>query len=578
MLVEDSKLEDDTIRVRKSMEKFSSTFNKNVLEVLDYSRFAPACLNRQIILLLLANGIPETVFEDLKNKAIQDLTEEKLSRNMLSYINNENALVPTKPLLMNCVNQKINITKEPFLRRVVETIKIRSFMQVKDCSFVIDEAATLFGTIDEKDTLASDEVFICISRSDGMDKSDFQVISGNVMVTKFPCLFRGDISVLKAIDKPEVREKFKDKVNCIIFPAKGDRPRTDEISGSDLDGDKYFVCWDETLIPAPQNRGKPMSFEAKLPKEKSRVTLDDAKDFMFEFLQNDKLAKIALSHMALADGYLGENLPRGIIGLSKECDEHGEEHSIAVDYAKNGTPSQMNRGFARKWPDYLNRHESVSYESKLILGKVYREIKSRLPEIKLNNVAVKTLHKEGLQGLSEPVLIDELIIIEGFQNYLCIAFKAIKIFYDKSLAFMDSYGIRTEYEIYSGCFLKFNKRNRYKRYGAIEKLQEKAIAHIESIKHFVGNMLLDNFEEKIEDESIKGLILQIASAVYIATYYLFNEKENMHPVISTAMKEINYETDIKPKFEDYKIQLLGLPWYLFQNVLIELKSKQENAL
>lgn len=34
------------------------------------------------------------------------------------------------------------------------------------------------------------------------------------------------------------------------MPIKGKYPLTSQISGSDLDGDNFFICWDDRLIPA----------------------------------------------------------------------------------------------------------------------------------------------------------------------------------------------------------------------------------------------------------------------------------------------------------------------------------------
>lgn len=37
---------------------------------------------------------------------------------------------------------------------------------------------------------------------------------------------------------------FEEFVNCVIFPKKGEIPVTAQISGSDLDGDNFFISWD----------------------------------------------------------------------------------------------------------------------------------------------------------------------------------------------------------------------------------------------------------------------------------------------------------------------------------------------
>jgi len=37
-------------------------------------------------------------------------------------------------------------------------------------------------------------------------------------------------------------------VNVVVFSSKGDRPKADMMSGGDLDGDEFFVCWDSDLL------------------------------------------------------------------------------------------------------------------------------------------------------------------------------------------------------------------------------------------------------------------------------------------------------------------------------------------
>ena len=49
--------------------------------------------------------------------------------------------------------------------------------------------------------------------------------------------------------------------NVIIFPSKGKRPHPDECSGSDLDGDNYFVFYDSDLIP--KKTVEPMTYAIK---------------------------------------------------------------------------------------------------------------------------------------------------------------------------------------------------------------------------------------------------------------------------------------------------------------------------
>lgn len=74
------------------------------------------------------------------------------------------------------------------------------------------------------------------------------------------------------------------------------------MSGGDLDGDVYFVCWDRELIENlstdmmvdPGNYTKPTTIKTKPPQE-------GLADYFVFFLERDVLGKVANLHLALSD-------------------------------------------------------------------------------------------------------------------------------------------------------------------------------------------------------------------------------------------------------------------------------------
>jgi len=92
----------------------------------------------------------------------------------------------------------------------------------------------------------------------------------------------------------------------VIFPKKGDIPVTSMISGSDLDGDNFFISWEPMLIPkqdepiyiidAPQGdkaNGSTVKIE--------NVGYDKMLNFFIEYLNYEKLGQIDNSHLVTAD-------------------------------------------------------------------------------------------------------------------------------------------------------------------------------------------------------------------------------------------------------------------------------------
>lgn len=189
-------------------------------------------------------------------------------------------------------------------------------------------------------------------------------------MTRNPCLNPGDLRLLQGVDKPELRHLF----NVVVFSSKGERPQCNKMSGGDLDGDVYFVCWDRELISYlsvdqmqdPGNYRKPTTVKEKPPQE-------GLADYFVFYLSKDILGKIANMHLALAD-QLGPQGP-----LDPSCLTLAHLQSIAVDFAKHGESVESSLIFEFEqmmdhWPDFFEKTHQEMRVSTGILGQLYRDI------------------------------------------------------------------------------------------------------------------------------------------------------------------------------------------------------------
>ena len=111
------------------------------------------------------------------------------------------------------------------------------------------------------------------------------------------CNFSGDMRTFEAVDV----EALHHLVDCVVFPATGPRPHPNEMSGSDLDGDKYFVTWLDKLVPTRRNE-EAMDFTAPEKKTIERqVQVSDMIEFVSDYIKNDQLGIIANAHLVHAD-------------------------------------------------------------------------------------------------------------------------------------------------------------------------------------------------------------------------------------------------------------------------------------
>lgn len=107
-----------------------------------------------------------------------------------------------------------------------------------------------------------------------------------------------------------------------------------------MDGDLYFIAWDDRLLPPTIMQ----SFDYQPPpiKSKDRIVEDgEMLDFFIDFMNYESLGKVDNSHLALADESAN-------LASDPKCLKLAEFHASAVDFAKTGyTPPVDSRYLAK---------------------------------------------------------------------------------------------------------------------------------------------------------------------------------------------------------------------------------------
>ncbi|XP_022855380.1 probable RNA-dependent RNA polymerase 1 isoform X2 [Olea europaea var. sylvestris] len=437
------------LSLRSSMLKYQSDNTK--LDVLAWSKYQPCFLNRQIISLLSTLGVEDHVFEKKQKEAVA-----QLDTILVDPLRAEEALDLMSP------GENTNILKEmlkcgylpdgePFLSMMLQTFRASKLLDLRVKSRIfIPQARQMMGCLDETGSLDYGQVFVQFSGAgrrrfcvdfpkiyDNTSDDYNYIVKGMVVVAKNPCLHPGDVRRLEAVDVPALYHM----VDCVVFPQKGQRPHPNECSGSDLDGDIYFVCWDPDLIPPEQC--SPMDYTPPpSTKQDHDVTVEEVEEYFTNYIVNDSLGIIANAHTVFADKEPSK-------ALSEPCIELAKLFSIAVDFSKTGVPAVIPPHLrVKKYPDFMEKPDKKTYESKSVIGKLFRDVISIAPDTApIQSFTDKVARKS----------YDPDMEVDGFEDYIDEAFH-YKTEYDYKLGnLMDYYGIKTEAEILSGGIMKTSK-------------------------------------------------------------------------------------------------------------------------
>lgn len=272
--------------LRPSMKKFDS--NHTILEICSWTRFQPGFLNRQIITLLSALKVQYSVFSQMQDTMVSRL-DLMLEDTDMAFDVVTSSCIDQGDTAAIMLSAGFKPQTEPHLRGMLTSIRAAQLGDLRERARIfVPSGRWLMGCLDELELLEYGQCFIQVSNPSlencfvkhgllfSETKKKRQVVEGLVVIAKNPCLHPGDVRILRAVDEPKLYHLY----DCLVFPQKGDRPHPNEASGSDLDGDLYFVTWDDSLIPPSGRSWPPMEYAPGEAKQLPRDVTHTVKTFL----------------------------------------------------------------------------------------------------------------------------------------------------------------------------------------------------------------------------------------------------------------------------------------------------------
>ncbi|KAL4997664.1 RNA dependent RNA polymerase-domain-containing protein [Aspergillus recurvatus] len=387
MLIVSPEAQRQEVHIRKSQFKFAAL--SQGLEIIRWSQFTVATLNRQLILVLSTLGVTDDVFHMKLKTMLRNLDDAMKSDSkavylLRKYVDTNQVTLTVSQMILDGFRR----SNEPFVSSLLTLWRAWHLKYLKEkAKIVLDKGACVLGCMDETATLkgyffdqipkkdapleekiaALPEIFLQVYLPE--DGGRYEIVEGLCILARNPSLHPGDIRVVKAVNAPSLHH-LKD---VVVLPQTGDRDVASMCSGGDLDGDDYLVIWDQDLLPDDWFC-EPFHYDCEKSYELDHdVTVDEITSFFVTYIKNDCLPKIAHAHLAWGD-YLDDGLNEA------KCIRLAQLHSNAVDYNKTGNPAVMTRDLEpRKWPHFMEKNskpESARYRSKKVLGQLYDAVES----------------------------------------------------------------------------------------------------------------------------------------------------------------------------------------------------------
>jgi hypothetical protein len=246
MISLDSRLQGDALVLRPSMIKFEGS-NKTDIELCDGAwKPLPVYLNRQFIKILEDLGTEERFFLDLQAREVNRLrstTQNPFNASLFlqRHLIGENTHLPW--LINKLTSLNLNYQLDGFLRNVLEMAVLIELRLLKHKTRIpVPKGWHLHGIMDETGYLKEGQIY-CVVLVEGVPRA---ITGKNLIITRAPALHPGDVQLVEGVSPP-ADSPLMDLYNCIVFSQNGSRDLPSQLSGGDLDGDRYYLIWVSVL-------------------------------------------------------------------------------------------------------------------------------------------------------------------------------------------------------------------------------------------------------------------------------------------------------------------------------------------
>ncbi|XP_027049491.1 uncharacterized protein LOC113676949, partial [Pocillopora damicornis] len=306
------------------------------------------------------------------------------------------------------------------------------------------------------------------------------------------------------------------------------------MAGGDLDGDLYFVCWNKDLLPRKPDY-PPMDYPS-LPKleQTEPITTRDMTKFVVDYIRSDQLGVIDNAHKALAD------IEKDGV-QSRKCLCLAELHSLAVDAPKTGKWPSTQGIKIEMFPDFMMKSDKPSYPSEKVIGKLFRRCRK--------------FKDATSEKYDQKLRLDKSFLLPGNDGFVKNAKEDYHWYRDKMESLMRLYGIETEAEIITGCFMKLRNRLRKEKTEISELIGEELFA----IRLYLRREFFREFGSDgqwLKDDALISDEMRLKASAWYRVAYTFAD---------------DHENDSDPSHEK---RLFGFPWFI-NDVMLAIKTRKD---